>query len=175
MLRAGPAFRGASQDTSPRPPPDRPPAAHLPPTVRPPQATAAYVGNEINFIREVCRLDPPVTSATTSLKEDREVLLYNNVGFNRCNGNKTTFFRKGSLQQYTLSMANRDANQFTDPAAFDPTRDNVEEATPYARSSLLPNSTFLPQPFALPFRSLFPFVRSSTPRAATSKRQPFIL
>eukprot|EP00967_Tisochrysis_lutea_P000262 scaffold348_cov31-Tisochrysis_lutea.AAC.3 len=36
-------------------------------------ARQEYIKSPHNFIREVCRLDPPVTSATTSLKEDEEV------------------------------------------------------------------------------------------------------
>lgn len=79
------------------------------------------------IILQVCRLDPPVTSATTSLDSDTEILLYNGVGINRLpNSKKLSSFRKGTLNQYTLSMANRDPDTFTEPMLFNPAREDLD-------------------------------------------------
>merc|ERR1712232_139498 len=75
----------------------------------------AYRQNPRNYIKEVCRLDPPVTSATRALKEKMTVDLA---------GRKFTF-PEGTLSQYVVSMANRDENVFDDPEVFDPTRNNL--------------------------------------------------
>lgn len=82
-----------------------------------------------NFIREVCRLDPPVTSATTSFVAEKTILLYNGVGCpNACGGNKETTFPEGTLNQYTLSMANRDPATFAEPQTFNPSREELDKA-----------------------------------------------
>mmetsp|Transcript_10007 Transcript_10007/g.31583 ORF Transcript_10007/g.31583 Transcript_10007/m.31583 type:complete len:264 (+) Transcript_10007:344-1135(+) len=82
-----------------------------------------------NFIREVCRLDPPVTSATTSFVAEETILLYNGVGCpNACGGNKETTFPAGTLNQYTLSMANRDPATFAEPQTFNPSREELDKA-----------------------------------------------
>lgn len=56
------------------------------------------------------RLDMPVTSATSVLKEDLDT--------------KTTLgvVPKGIFEQYALSLANRDPEVFKDPTVFDPKR-----------------------------------------------------
>jgi len=78
---------------------------------------AAYKEDGDAFIRETCRLDPPVTSATSSLKADTVF----NLG-------KELTLKAGMLQQYTLSLANRDPLIFPAPKVFDPSRDNLNLA-----------------------------------------------
>jgi len=75
---------------------------------------AAYRRDPEKYIKEVCRLDPPVTSATSVLREDLEVEM-------GTTGAKLALPR-GSLRQYTLSIANRDPKVFDSPELFDPAR-----------------------------------------------------
>lgn len=70
------------------------------------------------FIRETCRLDPPVTSATTTLHEETKVTL----------AGKEYTLPKGVLKNYALSIANRDEGLFPDPKVFNPDRANLEKA-----------------------------------------------
>lgn len=81
---------------------------------------AAYRISPTEFIKEVVRLDPPVTSATSVLKEDMEVEM-GNTG-------KRLSMPKGSLRQYTLSLANRDPKVFENPDLFDPSRTSLKKA-----------------------------------------------
>ena len=58
-----------------------------------------------------------------------QVLLYNNVGVNCLPGvKKLSFFPKGTLKQYCISMSNRDPEKFEDPMLFKPERANLHEA-----------------------------------------------
>merc|ERR1711972_789071 len=67
---------------------------------------------------ETCRLDPPVTSATASLKKASQIRL----------AGRDFEFPNGLLNQYTLSMANRDPAVFKDPGIFNPDRPNLSKA-----------------------------------------------
>jgi len=77
-----------------------------------------YWDNPERYIRETCRMDPPVTSATSSLPEDTNVTL----------AGKEFKLKKGTLNQYVLSMANRDETLFPQPDVFNPDRANLEKA-----------------------------------------------
>jgi len=81
---------------------------------------AAYKANPENYIKETARLDPPVTSATSVVKQDMLV----EMGFT----GKSLFIAAGFLRQYTLSLANRDPTVFENPSLFDPTRPSLERA-----------------------------------------------
>merc|ERR1712039_128839 len=78
----------------------------------------AYLTDPDAYIRETCRLDPPVTSATASLKEPTRVEL----------AGRTFDFPPQLLNQYTLSMANRDPSVFQAPEVFMPDRANLTRA-----------------------------------------------
>eukprot|EP00930_Biecheleria_cincta_P001974 TRINITY_DN103047_c0_g1_i1.p1 TRINITY_DN103047_c0_g1~~TRINITY_DN103047_c0_g1_i1.p1 ORF type:complete len:521 (+),score=83.04 TRINITY_DN103047_c0_g1_i1:77-1639(+) len=79
---------------------------------------AIYKKNSMRYIKEALRLDPPVTSATTSLAKDETVSL---AGSSR-------FMEKGTLNQYVLSMANRDETEFANPSLFNPERQDLDKA-----------------------------------------------
>merc|ERR1711879_574659 len=79
------------------------------------QMASAYLQDPVAYIREACRLDPPVTSCTSILGEPVMVSL---------NG-KPRRFEAGTYRQYTISMANRDPSVFDDPELFDPKRKNL--------------------------------------------------
>lgn len=79
---------------------------------------AIYKRNPHNYIKEAGRVDPPVTSATTSLADDVTVEL---AGQERS-------LDKGTLNQYVLSRANRDSKEFTDPSVFNPDRSDLNKA-----------------------------------------------
>lgn len=78
----------------------------------------AYSEQPDLYIREVCRLDPPVTSATHVIKEPMDVSL----------AGRSFTFPEGTLNQYVVSMANRDAAVFIQPTTFEPGRPNPGEA-----------------------------------------------
>lgn len=78
----------------------------------------AYKANPKAYIKEVCRLNPPVTSATSVLREKITVDL----------GTKKVTLPEGTLRQYCLSLANRDPKVFKSPEIFDPYRDNLDQA-----------------------------------------------
>jgi cytochrome P450 len=82
------------------------------------EMVAAYKENSEAYIKEACRLDPPVTSATQVLRQSQEVELAGRQ-FN---------FPAGSLNQYVVSMANRDESVFEKPQLFDPDRANLGKA-----------------------------------------------
>jgi cytochrome P450 len=79
------------------------------------EMVAAYKAQPKNYIKEVCRLDPPVTSATHAIKEEQTVEL----------AGRSFTFPKGTLSQYVVSMANRDEEVFEDSSVFEPTRPNL--------------------------------------------------
>uniref|UniRef100_A0A7S2BFU4 Cytochrome P450 n=1 Tax=Alexandrium andersonii TaxID=327968 RepID=A0A7S2BFU4_9DINO len=85
-----------------------------------PDMLAAYKRNPEKFIKEVCRLDPPVTSATSVLSQDLEAEM-GETG-------KVLSMPKGSLRQYALSLANRDPKVFDQPSLFDPTRGDLSKS-----------------------------------------------
>ncbi len=78
------------------------------------------------FIKEVCRLDPPVTSAISVLKEPLS-FTYPNGTFSVGKPFERTF-EEGALCQYTISIANRDPTVFKDPTLFNPMRANLEKS-----------------------------------------------
>jgi len=70
------------------------------------------------YLREVGRIDPPVTSATCSLKKDSHITLAGKV-----------FALSGqTLQQYCIGVANRDERLFPDSSRFDPDRRDLNKA-----------------------------------------------
>jgi len=73
---------------------------------------AAYAADPEAYIKETCRLDPPVTSATSSLQQDEVCDLA---------GQKLPC-PAGTLNQYALSVANRDPGVFQEPNVFNPGR-----------------------------------------------------
>lgn len=77
-----------------------------------------YKENPEKYIRETCRMVPPVTSATSALTADTPVFL----------AGREFALPKGTLQQYAVSMANRDEALFKDPSDFDPDRMNLNKA-----------------------------------------------
>lgn len=79
---------------------------------------AKYKADPEKFLREVGRMDPPVTSANSPLSEDSRITLAG-----------TQFdFPAGTLQQYSIGLANRDEGTFRDPSTFDPDRANLKRA-----------------------------------------------
>jgi hypothetical protein len=79
---------------------------------------AEYTKNPEAHIRETCRLDPPVTSATRVIEKEAQVDL----------AGRPFDFPPGTLNQYVVSMANRDESIFHDPKVFRPERDNLHKA-----------------------------------------------
>lgn len=77
-----------------------------------------YKQNSEAYIKEALRMDPPVTSATNALKEETKVML---------KGKERTM-PAGLLNQYVVSMANRDPKVFQDPEIFNPDRENLNKA-----------------------------------------------
>ncbi|CAK9012102.1 unnamed protein product [Durusdinium trenchii] len=78
----------------------------------------AFNSNPIAYIKESCRIDPPVTSATNVSKEERVIKL---------RGRDYTM-SENTLNQYVLSMANRDPSIFPNPDVFDPSRKELSQA-----------------------------------------------
>jgi len=78
----------------------------------------AYKDSPITYIKEACRIDPPVTSCTQVTKVAKEIEL---------NG-KVYDMPEGTLNQYVISMANRDTSVFPNPSVFDPTRPELDSA-----------------------------------------------
>jgi len=79
---------------------------------------AKYKENPARYIKEVCRLDPPVTDATTTLPEDTKITL----------AGREYNLPKGLLKQYVGACANRDQSVFPNDKLFDPDRTNLEKA-----------------------------------------------
>jgi len=79
---------------------------------------AAYKNNKDAYIQETCRLDPPVTSATGVLKAMTTVKL----------AGRDYEMPAGILNQYVVSMANRDSTVFKEPTVFKPDRSNLTQA-----------------------------------------------
>jgi len=77
-----------------------------------------YLASPEQYIKETCRLDPPVTSATASLKEPVRVTL----------AGRQFDLPANLLNQYVMSMANRDVTKFSKPEEFMPDRPNLSEA-----------------------------------------------
>jgi len=77
-----------------------------------------YKANPVAYIKESCRVNPPVTSATSVLKEDTRIEML---------GEEVTL-SKGMYRQYTLSLANRDPEVFEEPGLFNPQRPNLSKA-----------------------------------------------
>jgi len=78
----------------------------------------AYKKDNRAYLKECCRIDPPVTSATSVLKENQDIIL-NGVWKE---------FQAGTLRQYTLSLANRDEKTFEQPKVFNPLRTDLNQA-----------------------------------------------
>lgn len=78
----------------------------------------AFKNDPLSYIKEACRIDPPVTSATSVSKETRVVTL---------KGRKYTM-PENTFHNYTLSMANRDPTVFANPDVFDPSRTELNMA-----------------------------------------------
>ena len=78
----------------------------------------AFKSDPISYIKEACRIDPPVTSATQVCKEAKVV---------KFKGRNYTL-PENTLNQYTLSMANRDPTVFPNPDVFDPSRKELNMA-----------------------------------------------
>merc|ERR1712107_833116 len=79
---------------------------------------AVYKRNPTKYIKEAGRIDPPVTSATTSLAEDMTITL----------AGQEREVTEGTLNQYVIARANRDENEFTTPGVFNPDRSDLDKA-----------------------------------------------
>merc|ERR1712232_1254137 len=79
---------------------------------------AVYKRSPVNYIKEAGRIDPPVTSATTSLAVEQTIPLA---------GQERTL-DAGTLNQYVLSRANRDPQEFDHPSLFNPDRNDLHKA-----------------------------------------------
>jgi len=79
---------------------------------------SAYKRDPERYIRETLRMDPPVTSATAALKEKTRITL----------AGREFEMPEGVLNQYVLSMANRDETVFPEPEVFKPDRPNLNMA-----------------------------------------------
>jgi len=84
----------------------------------PAKMIAEYKRDPDAYIRETCRMDPPVTSATGVLKEMTTVTL----------AGREYMMPAGILNQYVVSMANRDPMVFPEPEVFNPNRMNLTSA-----------------------------------------------
>jgi len=78
----------------------------------------SYKEDSVAYIKESCRVNPPVTSATSVLPEDTTIEMLG----------KNVTLSKGMLRQYVLSMANRDPDVFQEPNLFNPQRPNLNKA-----------------------------------------------
>merc|ERR1711879_660038 len=74
--------------------------------------------NPMAYIKETCRLNPPVTSATHALKEAATIDL----------AGRAVSLPVGTLNQYAISFANRDEAVFECPKVFNPGRHNLDKA-----------------------------------------------
>ena len=83
-----------------------------------------YKENPDAFIKEVVRLDAPVTSATCAFAEATTVA-YKAAP---CCGAITDYtLPAGTLHQYVLSIANRDPAKFDEPDKLNPSRANLDD------------------------------------------------
>eukprot|EP00929_Paragymnodinium_shiwhaense_P027820 TRINITY_DN16245_c0_g1_i1.p1 TRINITY_DN16245_c0_g1~~TRINITY_DN16245_c0_g1_i1.p1 ORF type:complete len:300 (-),score=46.20 TRINITY_DN16245_c0_g1_i1:577-1476(-) len=79
---------------------------------------AAFRRDPTSYIKETCRLDPPVTSATQLLKQSATVEL----------AGRQIEVPAGTMNQYVIAMANRDDSVFVQSQVFDPERANLGKA-----------------------------------------------
>eukprot|EP00439_Symbiodinium_sp_Y106_P075660 s1143_g15.t1 len=89
----------------------------------------AYKASPVKYIKESCRIDPPVTSATRVDPDERE-LLFKGIPYT---------MPPETLNQYVISMANRDTKIFENPDVFDPTRKDLDQALTWNGAFGTPN------------------------------------
>merc|ERR1712151_778443 len=82
------------------------------------QMIAAFEKNSMAYIKEACRLNPPVTSASQVLKESVTVDL----------AGRSFTLPSGTLNSYAIGLANRDETIFERPTLFNPDRHNLDKA-----------------------------------------------
>jgi len=82
------------------------------------QMKAAFEKNSIGYIKEACRLNPPVTSATRVLKESVTIDL----------AGRSFSLPIGTLNSYAIGLANRDETVFEHPMLFNPERHDLDKA-----------------------------------------------
>jgi cytochrome P450 len=82
------------------------------------QMITACERNPMAYIKEACRLNPPVTSATHALKEAGTIDL----------SGRTFSLPRGTLNAYCIGFANRDETVFEQPQLFNPERHNLDKA-----------------------------------------------
>eukprot|EP00927_Polykrikos_kofoidii_P059945 TRINITY_DN55035_c0_g1_i1.p1 TRINITY_DN55035_c0_g1~~TRINITY_DN55035_c0_g1_i1.p1 ORF type:complete len:516 (+),score=74.66 TRINITY_DN55035_c0_g1_i1:83-1630(+) len=121
----------------------------------------AYMDDPSAYIKEAARLDPPVTSATRVLSEPTTVKL----------AGRSFEFPAGSLNQYVISMANRDDSVFPDPDVFDPRRANSSAALTWNGAFGRPHDEYL-YPRMCPGRFLSLDITKTIMGHALSLRQP---
>jgi len=95
----------------------------------PEKMIAAYKASPIKYIKEACRIDPPVTSCTSVSTADTDVTF---VG-------RPYTMKAGTLHNYVISMANRDTSVFSEPDVFDPTRKELDLALTWNGAFGTPN------------------------------------
>jgi len=101
----------------------------------PAKMLAKYKEDPDSYIIETCRMDPPVTSATGVLKEVTQVTL----------SGKEFTMPAGLLNQYVVSMANRDPSVFPDPAVFNPARQNLTSSLTWNGAAFSSNESSYPR------------------------------
>mmetsp|Transcript_67204 Transcript_67204/g.157627 ORF Transcript_67204/g.157627 Transcript_67204/m.157627 type:complete len:516 (-) Transcript_67204:275-1822(-) len=89
----------------------------------------AYKASPVKYIKESCRIAPPVTSATRVDPDERE-LLFKGIPYT---------MPPETLNQYVISMANRDTKIFENPDVFDPTRKELDQALTWNGAFGTPN------------------------------------
>jgi len=82
------------------------------------QMIAACERNPMAYIKEACRLNPPVTSATQALKEAATIDL----------AGRSVSLPRGTLNAYAIGLANRDETVFEQPQLFNPERHDLDKA-----------------------------------------------
>jgi cytochrome P450 len=82
------------------------------------QMKVAFAKNSMAYIKEACRLNPPVTSATQVLKESVTIDL----------AGRSFSLPVGTLNAYAIGLANRDETVFEHPMLFNPERDDLDKA-----------------------------------------------
>jgi cytochrome P450 len=82
------------------------------------QMIAAFEKNPMAYIKEACRLNPPVTSADQALREAATVEL----------AGGSVSLPMGTLNSYAIGLANRDEAVFERPKLFNPERHNLDKA-----------------------------------------------
>lgn len=83
--------------------------------------TEAYNDSPVCFMKEVARVDPPVTSANCLTQTPHT------IPAKYCFGGSEVKVPPGTGNQYCISLANRDESKFSNPREFNPFRSNIHD------------------------------------------------